>query len=64
MKQSGEKRKKKRITGNVNRLRDIWVNVKCSNIQIIAIPEEEDKRKWDEKIFEEIIVKNFLKMGK
>ena len=42
---------------------DIWDNVKLSNIQIIDVPEEEDKRKWHEKIFEEIIVKNFLKMG-
>jgi len=64
MKQSGKKRrKKKRIKGNVNRLRDIWDNVKLSNIQIIDVPEE-DKGKWHEKIFEDIIVKNFLKMEK
>ena len=28
------------------------------------MPEEEDKRKGPEKIFEEIIVENFSKMGK
>ena len=28
------------------------------------MPEEEDKRKGHEKIFEEIIVENFSKMGK
>ena len=28
------------------------------------VPEEEDKEKGPEKIFEEIIVKNFLNMGK
>ena len=31
---------------------------------MISIPEEDDKRKEHEKIFEEIITKNFLKMGK
>ena len=34
-----------------------------SNIRIIGVPEEEDKKKDHEKILE-IIVENFLKMGK
>ena len=38
--------------------------MKCSNIPIIGIPEEEDKKKDHEKILEEIIVENFPKMGK
>ena len=38
--------------------------MKCSNIQIIGIPEEEDKKKDHEKILEEIIVENFPKMEK
>ena len=33
--------------------------MKCSNIQIIGIPEEEDKKKDHEKILEEIIAENF-----
>ena len=32
------------------------------NIQIIGVPEEEDKKKDHEKILEEIIVENFPKM--
>ena len=36
--------------------------VKCPNIQIIGVPEE-DKKKDHEKILEEIIVENFPKMG-
>ena len=36
----------------------------ASNIQIIGVPEEEDKKKDHEKILEEIIVENFPKMGK
>ena len=38
--------------------------MKCSNIRITGVPEEEDKKKNHEKILEEIIVENFLKMGK
>ena len=32
--------------------------------RIIGVPEEEDKKKGHEKILEDIIVKNFPKMGK
>ena len=35
-------------------LRDFWVNIKCPNIQIIGVPEKEDKKKGHEKILEEI----------
>ena len=35
-----------------------------TNIRIIGVPEEQDKKKDHEKIFEEIIVENFPKMGK
>ena len=40
-------------------LRDLWDNIKCTNIRIIGVPEEEEKKKGTEKIFEEIIVENF-----
>ena len=39
-------------------LRDLWDNIKCTNIQIIGVPEEEEKKKGYEKIFEEITVEN------
>ena len=45
-------------------LRDIWDNIKSTNILIIWVPEEEEKKKGSEKKFEEIIVENFPKMGK
>ena len=45
-------------------LRDLWDNIKRTNIQIIGVPEEEEKKKGSEKICEEIIVKNFPNMGK
>ena len=34
------------------------------NIQVVGVPEEEDKKKGTEKFFEEIIVLNFPNMGK
>ena len=39
-------------------------HIKCTNIRIIGIPEEDEKKKWYEKIFEEIIVENFSNMEK
>ena len=45
-------------------LRDLWKNIKHSNFRIIEVPEEEQKKKGCEKIFEEIIVENFPQHGK
>ena len=59
-----ERKKEKRIKRNEDNLRDFLDNVKCPNIQIIGVLEEEDKKKGHEKILEEIIVKNFPKMEK
>ena len=59
-----ERKKEKRIKRNEDNLRDPWDNVKCPNIRIIGVPEEEDKKKDHEKILQEIIVKIFPKMGK
>ena len=45
-------------------LRDLCDNIKSTNIQIIGVPEEEEKKKGYEKIFEEIRVENFPNMVK
>ena len=58
-----EQNKEKTMKRIEDRLRDLWDNIKCTNIRIIGVPEEE-KRKVTEKIFEEIIVENFPNMGK
>ena len=55
---SGEQNKVKRIKRTKDTPRDLWDNIKFTNIQIIGVPEEEEKKKWYEKIFEEIIVEN------
>ena len=57
------KQREKKIKRNEDNLRDLWDNVKCPNIRIIGVPEEEDKNKDHEKILE-IIVENVLKMEK
>ena len=49
---------------NEDNHRDLQDNMKLSNIRIIGVPEEEDKKKDHEKIREEIIVENVSKMGK
>ena len=56
--------KEKRMKRTEDSLRDIWDNIKRSNIRIIGVPEEEEKKKGTEKIFEEIIVENFPNIGK
>ena len=35
-------------------LRDLWDNIKCTNFRIIGVPEEEEKKKGYEKIFQGI----------
>ena len=45
-------------------LRDLWHNIKCTNIRILGVPEEEETKERYEKIFEEIIVENFPNMEK
>ena len=59
-----QREKEKIIKRNEDNLRDLWDNVKCPNIRIIGVPEEEDQKKGHEETLEEIIVENFPKMGK
>ena len=39
-----ERKNEKRIKRSEDTLRDLWDNVKCPNIQIIGVPEEEDRK--------------------
>ena len=57
-----EQNKGKRMKRIEDSLRDLWYNIKCTNIQTIGVPEEEKKKRYG-KFFEEIIVENFLNVG-
>ena len=59
---SEEQNKVKRMKNTEDSLRDLWNNIKHTNIQIIGVPEEEEKKKGYEKVFEEFIVENFPNM--
>uniref|UniRef100_A0A8C9BNX8 L1 transposable element RRM domain-containing protein n=1 Tax=Phocoena sinus TaxID=42100 RepID=A0A8C9BNX8_PHOSS len=59
-----EQNKEKRMKRNEDSIRELWDNIKCTNIYIIGIPEGEEREKGPERIFEEVIVKNFPNMGK
>ena len=58
---TAEQDTQKRMKRIEDSLRELWDNVKCTNIRIIGVPEEE-KKKGTDKIFEEIIVENFPNM--
>ena len=45
-------------------LRDLWDNIKCTNIHIIGVPDGEEREKRPEKIFEDLEAENFLNLGK
>ena len=53
-----EQNKVKRMKRTEDSLRDLWDNIKLTNIQITVVPEEEEKKKGYKKIFKEIIVEN------
>ena len=61
---NAEQKREKRLKTNEESLRELWDNVKCTNICIIGVPEEEERENGTEKIFQEIIAENFPNMGK
>ena len=58
-----EQKREKRLKTNEESLRELWDNMKRTNIPIIGVLEEE-REKETEKIFQEIIAKNFPNMRK
>ena len=59
-----EQKREKRLKTNEESLRELWDNIKSTNIHILGVPERRSERRRDRKIFQEIIAKNFPNMGK
>ena len=59
---ASEQNIEKRMKRHGDSLRDLWNSIKCMNIWIIGVPEEE-REKGPEKTFEEL-AENFSKIGK
>ena len=52
------------IQKNEERLRNLWDNFKCSNIQVIGLPEGEEEDQEIENLFEQIMKENFPNLAK
>ena len=59
-----EQNEETRIQKNEERLRNLWDNFKCSNIQIIGVQEREEEDQEMENSFEKIMKENFPNMAK
>ena len=63
--QHGETRiQKNEETAPSESLTNLWDNLKCSNIQIIRVPEGEEKDQEIENLFEQIMKENFPNLAK
>ena len=56
---SEEQNEVKRMKRTEDGLRDIWDNIKHTNVRITGVPGVEEKKEGYKEIFEEIIVENF-----
>ena len=53
-----EKNEERRIQKSKESLTNLWDNLKCSNIQIIGVPEGEEQQQEIENLFEQIMKEN------
>ena len=56
--------KKQEFLKNEERFRNLWNNFKCSNIQIIEVPEGKDKVQEIGNLFEQIMKEHFPNLVK
>jgi len=49
-----EQNKGKRMKRIEDTIRDLWDNIKCSNIRVTGVPEEEEKKKGTENILKKL----------
>ena len=58
-----KKRRDKKILNHKGRIRELSNSMKCNNICIIRVPEEEEREKRAEGLLEQIIAENFPNLG-
>ena len=59
-----EKRRERKLPDHKGRIRDLSDSMKQNNIRIIGVPEEEEREKGAEGLFEQIIAENFPNLEK
>ena len=59
-----KKRRDKKILNHKGRIRELSNSMKCNNICIIRVPEEEEREKRAEGLLEQIIAENFPNLGR
>ena len=59
-----EKKRETKVRDHKGRLRKLSNLLKHNNICIIGVPEDEEKEKGKEGLFEQIIAENFPNLGK
>ena len=59
-----EQQDNKNCKKNENRIRNLWDISKCTNIQIIGMPEREEEEQEIENLFEKIMKENFPNLVK
>ena len=45
-----EQKRKKRLKTNEESLRELWNNIKCTNVRIIGVPEGEEREETEKNI--------------
>ena len=59
-----EQKRERRLKTNEESLRELWDNVKCTNVCNIGVPEGDEREKGTEKVFQEVIADDFPNMRK
>ena len=59
-----EQNEETRIQKSEEKLTNLWGNLKCSNIRIIGVSEEEEQQQEIENLFEQIMKENFPNLVK
>ena len=61
---NGKKRRERKVLDHVGRLRELSDFLKRNNIHIIGGPEDEEREKGTEGLYEQIIAEKFPNLGK